>query len=111
MKNYVQPGDMITFTAAAALASGAGVLVGALFGVSASDYAAGETNAEMKTTGVFDLAADPAATAAIGAKAYWDDANKRVTATAAGATAATAAADAAAAAATAAKDAAASAAK
>ena len=87
MRNYVQPGDMITFTAAAALASGAGVLVGALFGVSASDYAAGETNAEMKTTGVFDLAADPAATAAIGAKAYWDDANKRVTATAAGATA------------------------
>lgn len=83
MKNYVQPGDMITFTAANAVASGAGVLVGALFGVSAATYAAGEEG-ELKTTGVFDLAADPAATAAQGVKAYWNDTDKRVVTTASG---------------------------
>lgn len=81
MKNYVQPGDMITFTAAADITSGAGVLVGSLFGVAAGSYLSGATDCEMKTTGVFDLAADPAATATVGAKAYWDGTEKRVTAT------------------------------
>ena len=83
MKNYVQSGDTITFTAADATASGAGVLLGSLFGVSAATYGAG-AEGEMKTSGVFDLTADPAATATVGAKAYWDDTNKRVTATASG---------------------------
>lgn len=83
MKNYVQPGDMVTFTAAAAVASGAGLLLGALFGVSAATYAVGESG-ELKTTGVFDLPADPADARAIGAKAYWDDTAKRVTGTASG---------------------------
>lgn len=82
MRNYVQSGDLITITAAAAIASGDGVLTGALFGVAAADYAAG-AQAEIKTTGVFDLAADPAATASIGDKAYWSVTDKRVTATAA----------------------------
>jgi predicted RecA/RadA family phage recombinase len=78
MKNYVQPGDMITFIAAAAIASGAGVLVGSLFGVSSGSYASG-AQGEMKTTGVFDLTAATAATGAVGAKAYWDDTAKNVT--------------------------------
>lgn len=78
MRNYVQPGDMITFTAAAAVASGAGVLLGSLFGVAASAYANG-AEGELKTTGVFDLAAASAATGAVGAKAYWDDTAKAVT--------------------------------
>ena len=33
MKNYVQPGNTLTFTAAAAIASGEGLLMGTLFGV------------------------------------------------------------------------------
>lgn len=81
MRNYVQPGDMITFTAAAVIASGAGVLVGSLFGVAAGAYANG-AEGELKTTGVFDLTAATAATGAIGAKAYWDDTAKAVTGTA-----------------------------
>lgn len=81
MRNYSQPGDMITVVIAAAIASGAGLLVGSLFGVAAATYAVGD-NGEIKTTGVFDLAADPATTATVGAKAYWDDTAKRVTATA-----------------------------
>lgn len=83
MRNYVQPGDIVTVAAPYALASGAGCLVGSLFGVSAGIVANGG-EAEIKTAGVFDLTADPAATAAVGAKAYWDDTNKQVSATASG---------------------------
>ena len=42
MKNYVQPGDLITFTAAAAASSGDGVLVNSLFGIASGDAAIGE---------------------------------------------------------------------
>lgn len=80
MRNYVQPGDMITVAAPYALASGAGCLIGSLFGVAAGVYANAET-AEIKTTGVFDLKANAASVGATGAKAYWDDTAKEVTAT------------------------------
>lgn len=80
MRNYIQPGDVITVAAPYALASGAGCLVGALFGVAATAAASG-AQTEIKTTGVFGLLADSAATAAVGAKAYWDDTAKQVTAT------------------------------
>ena len=83
MRNYVQPGDMITLIAVAAIASGAGVLTGSLFGVAAGSAAIGQ-EVEIKTTGVFDFNADPAATAVAGAKAYWDDTAKQVSATASG---------------------------
>lgn len=80
MRNYIQPGDVITVAAPYAVASGAGCLVGALFGVAAF-AAALAAEVEIKTTGVFGLTADPAATGAVGAKAYWDDTAKQVTAT------------------------------
>lgn len=80
MRNYIQPGDVIPVAAPYALVSGAGCLVGALFGV-ATAAAANAATVEIKTTGVFGLLADGAATAAVGAKAYWDDTAKQVTAT------------------------------
>lgn len=80
MRNYIQPGDILTVTAPYALASGAGCLVDSLFGVATSACAIG-AEAEIKTTGVFGLAADPAAVGALGAKAYWDNTAKQVTAT------------------------------
>lgn len=80
MRNYLQPGDMITVAAPYALTGGAGCLVDSLFGVSASVAALGEP-AEIKTTGVFGLKADAAAVGAVGAKAYWDNTAKQVTAT------------------------------
>ena len=83
MRNYVQPGDMITIIALVAIASGAGVLTGSLFGIAAGSAAIGQ-EVDVKTTGVFDINADPAATAVVGAKAYWDDTAKQVTATASG---------------------------
>lgn len=39
MKNYVQPGESITLTAAAAASSGEGVLVNSLFGIASGDAA------------------------------------------------------------------------
>jgi predicted RecA/RadA family phage recombinase len=56
MKNYVQPGRTIGVTSpAGGLVSGQPVVVGALFGVSSYDAAAG-LPAEIETEGVFNLA-------------------------------------------------------
>lgn len=82
MKNYVQPGDTLTFTAAADVTAGAGVLQGALFGVAKTDAATGE-DFEAALCGVFDL---PKAAGALtkGQKAYWNSSNAKVTGTASG---------------------------
>lgn len=81
MKNFVQRGETVTVTAPiGGINSGAGVLVGALFGVAAFTAAEAD-DVEIGTMGVFDL---PKATGAIaqGAKVYWDDTAKSVTTTA-----------------------------
>lgn len=82
MKNFVQNGNTVTVAAPAAIVSGAGVLVGALFGVAATDATSG-ADVEIATKGVFDL---PKASGALtqGAKLYWDNTAKNVTATASG---------------------------
>lgn len=82
MKNFVQPGDNLDLIAPRALVSGAGFLVGAIFGVASTDAA---QNAPVVgvTRGVFDL---PKAAGAItqGQKLYWDNAAFNVTTTAGG---------------------------
>lgn len=80
MKNYVQPGDVLTLTAPYAVNSGDGLLVGSIFAVATATAANGAV-VEAKTTGVFTLTAVTADTAALGAKAYWDNAAKKVTTT------------------------------
>lgn len=62
MKNYVQAGDFIEFTAAANITSGQLVQVGALFGVAVTDVASG-SRGTIATEGVFTL---PKLTAAAG---------------------------------------------
>jgi predicted RecA/RadA family phage recombinase len=79
VKNYIQEGDRIALAAPYAVSSGGGALIGAVFGVAVTDLA----NAEVGTfalEGVFTL---PKATGAatLGAKAYWDNTNKNITAT------------------------------
>jgi predicted RecA/RadA family phage recombinase len=79
VKNYIQEGDRIALAAPYAVSSGGGALIGAVFGVAVTDLA----NAEVGTfvlDGVFTL---PKATGAatLGAKAYWDNTNKNITAT------------------------------
>ena len=71
MKNYVLSGDTLTLTAPRTLASGAGVLVGFIFGV-ASDDAASGASVEVCTVGVYDLNKD-ASTFSAGDKVYWDN--------------------------------------
>ena len=78
MKNYVQPGESITLTAAAAATSGDGVLVGSLFGVAAGDAAIGETMV-LTTKGVFTMPKVSTDVMAVGAIVYWDDAAGLVT--------------------------------
>ncbi|MBF0629336.1 MAG: DUF2190 family protein [Magnetococcales bacterium] len=79
MKNWIQPGDIVTVAAPVAVNSGDGLLVGTLFGVAVSTAAVGAT-VEISTTGVVDL---PKAAVAItlGAKLYWDNTAKNVTTT------------------------------
>jgi predicted RecA/RadA family phage recombinase len=80
MKNFVQPGNVITVTAPYTVASGQGVLVGALFGVAAYDAASG-ASVELSREGVFDVTAVTADTAAAGAKIYWDNTARKLTTT------------------------------
>jgi predicted RecA/RadA family phage recombinase len=85
MRNFVQPGDSLAVAVpyAGGVTAGQGVLVGALFGVAAVD---GAQNAviEAATQGVFDLTKEPALAISAGARVFWDNTNRRVTATATG---------------------------
>ncbi len=81
MRNFVQPGDVITFPAAPAggVRSGDGVLVGSAFGVAAYDAAEGQPF-EGAVVGVYRL---PKAGGAIpfGAALYWNGTALTTTAT------------------------------
>lgn len=81
MKNFVQPGDTLTLVAPYAVAAGAGLLVGSIFGVAGTTAASG-ANVEADVTGVFDLAKAAGAAWTQGARIYWDDTAKNCTTTA-----------------------------
>lgn len=69
MKNYTQPGDLVTITAAAAIASGELVRAGLLVGVAGGAAAIGE-DVSIKTTGVFELPKTSAQAWTVGAAIY-----------------------------------------
>lgn len=71
MKNYIQPGGILTVPAPAIVASGAGVKVGVLFGVAQADAASGAPVA-IATEGVFTLPKTEAQAWTVGAAIYWD---------------------------------------
>jgi predicted RecA/RadA family phage recombinase len=83
MKTYIAAGNTLTITAAADIASGEGVLVGALFGVAVTDIATGEAG-EIALTGVFELPKAPSQAWSLGAKVYWDDTARQCTTAATG---------------------------
>ncbi|WP_299145984.1 DUF2190 family protein [uncultured Tateyamaria sp.] len=83
MNNYIQAGENITITAAAAGASGSGLLLGNLFGVLMASVLAGE-EVELKLCGVFELSKTEAQAWTVGAVIYWDDAAKVCTTVATG---------------------------
>lgn len=82
MKNYIQEGDVLTLTPAAAVASGVGYLFGtALFGVATGDVAI-STPGEFLVEGVVDIAKTSALAISVGDRLFWDATNKVVNKTA-----------------------------
>lgn len=81
MLNFVQPGNTVTLTAPANVASGAGVLVGSMFGLAQFDALQG-AEVECAVVGVFDIAKVSAQAWAPGDPIYWDDSAKLATTTA-----------------------------
>lgn len=71
MNNYVQPGDVLTFTAPAGLSSGDAVKIGQLLVVAQGDALITE-EFEGKVTGVFSLPKNAAEALTEGALVYWD---------------------------------------
>ena len=64
MKNYIQTGDFLDFTASGTIAAGALVPFGSLFGVAVTDMTSGSTGV-LAMKGVFRLAKSTAAGSAI----------------------------------------------
>lgn len=80
---FVQPGEVIDYTAGANIASGQVVLMGARIGVALKAIANGETG-PIQVTGVFNIAKLSTDNMAQGALLYWDNTNSRLTTTASG---------------------------
>ncbi|HRM74217.1 MAG TPA: DUF2190 family protein [Paracoccus sp. (in: a-proteobacteria)] len=78
MKNFVQPGDVITILAPAAVLSGRPVIAGEIVGIASGDAASGAP-VDVATSGVFILPKIAANAFALGAPAYWDAASILVT--------------------------------
>ncbi len=86
MKNAIQDGNRLSIVSGGAIASGAGVLTGALFGVAITAANASGQAVELALTGVYALPKATGAGTALtqGALVYWDATNSRVTGTATG---------------------------
>lgn len=69
--NYIQPGNVIPFTAAATVVAGQVVRVGQLLGVSLSDVANGAAG-EAQITGIFTVPKVSGAVIANGESLVWD---------------------------------------
>ncbi len=72
MRGYIQPGNTITLPAPYAVASGDGLLVGAIFGI-ATGSAALNAEVETLTEGVVELRKAPSQAWTVGARIYWDN--------------------------------------
>ncbi len=81
--NYLQDGDVLTFTAPYDVASGAGMRVGSIFAVALAAASNG-ANVQAQRTGVWTLPKLQADDVTAGAKLYWDNTNKRLTLTSSG---------------------------
>lgn len=80
MINFIEKGDVLDYTAAAAVKSGAAVVLVNHIGVAGGDIALGKTGA-VNVSGVYELAAETGVAFAIGDDLYWDTANNRLTKT------------------------------
>jgi predicted RecA/RadA family phage recombinase len=80
MKTFVQAGDVVPVTAPAAVLSGAGVLVGLLFGVAVRDADSGAP-VDIQVTGVVTLPKVSGTAINEGVRVFWDNTAGNVTTT------------------------------
>jgi predicted RecA/RadA family phage recombinase len=80
MKSYVNSGDSVEVAAPYDVLSGAGCLVGTLFGIAFTDALSGAL-VTLKTKGVYDHAKNSAEAWTVGAAVYWDNSAKVFTTT------------------------------
>lgn len=71
-RNFVAPGDTLTITSAGAVASGAGVLNGSLFGVALNAAAAAGETVVLALRGVFSLPKVGSQAWTVGSPIYWN---------------------------------------
>ncbi len=84
MRNCIRPDARsipMVVPYAGGILSGQGMLVGAFFGVAASD-AAQNASVDCETRGEFELTKEPALAISQGARVFWDNTNRRITTTA-----------------------------
>lgn len=82
-QKFIQPGDVLDYTAGANIVSGQVVLMGVRIGVALAAIANGAVG-PVAVTGVFKIAKLTTDAPAQGALLYWDNANNRLTTTSAG---------------------------
>lgn len=82
-KKFIQPGEVIDYTAGSALTAGTVVVIGVRIGVLLTDLESGETGAA-QVTGVFEITKLTTDDVARGVLLYWDATNSRLTTTASG---------------------------
>ena len=83
MKNFHSTGGVISVVAPADVDSGAGVLVGSIFGIAQGSAATG-VEVNLVRIGVYTMPKVNAQAWAQGAKIYWDNGNSQMTTTASG---------------------------
>jgi predicted RecA/RadA family phage recombinase len=79
MKNYIQPGNVMTLTSVFGVKSGDPVLLNKFFGVANYEEDVPGRPIEVSVVGVYSLPKKPTAVFALGAPAYWDDAARNIT--------------------------------
>jgi len=77
MKTFVQPGEVLTLTPGADVASGIGYLFGTLFGVAVADVANGVAG-QFQVEGVVTIGKTSALAISVGDRLFWDATNKVV---------------------------------
>ncbi|MGF6116689.1 putative RecA/RadA family phage recombinase [Janthinobacterium lividum] len=82
-KNYIQEGNVLSYTATATVASGAVVVIGERIAIALANIAASETGA-ITIEGVFKVSKLSTDVVDQGDLLYWDAANSRLTTTTAG---------------------------
>ena len=78
MKTYSQPGETMTFPAPATVLSGAGAIIGNIFGVATRDMQSAEVGPFI-IEGVVTLAKATGIAWTVGLLLYWDNSAKNVT--------------------------------